>query len=366
MAEDPVRLTDDGWVFFRPRQEAFYLIASGAPQPSYPDGLYADLHTNKGLIVVSLEFERAPLTVASFVGLAEGAIANAALPPSAPFFDGSRWHRVVPGHVIQAGMALAGATAPGYQFSNEIVPGLSHRKAGMLGMANAGPHTNTSQFYITLGDRSYLDGNYTLFGEVVRGLEIVHAIVQGDWIDHVRIRRVGDKANAFKSDSAAFTTLRAAAEARVQETARLKAQKDAAAAAARWPKAKPTASGARAEILRTGRGAPAAEGESLTVRYVGVLPDGRRIASSSEDGRPVPGAAAQAFRHVRGVSRINAALDEALATMKPGEKRRVITLGESGYTGSGYYSPAKPGEARFVIAPGTMIVYEVERLAKDR
>jgi len=130
----------------------------------YQRGLYAEITTNKGLIVIRLEFEKTPMTVANFVGLAEGSIDNAALPPGTFYFNGSKWHRVVPGHVIQCGMPGDGkAEGPGYQFPNEIEPSLNHDKAGMVGMASAGPHTNGSQWYITLGDRSYLNGNYTVF-----------------------------------------------------------------------------------------------------------------------------------------------------------------------------------------------------------
>ena len=171
-----------GWRFFRPRQEAFYLIAPGASQAvtaraAYPDGLYAELRTNKGLIVLRLEIERVPMTVANFVGLAEGTVDNKALPPGVPFFDGTVFHRVVagprhPGRHAAGGQHVDRAT----RFPNEIVPASSHGRAGMLGMANAGPHTETNQFYITLGDRSYLDGNYTVFGEVVSrpGVRPVH------------------------------------------------------------------------------------------------------------------------------------------------------------------------------------------------
>jgi len=371
MAEDPVYLTDEGWKFFRPRQEAYYLIrpatsgASGA-RPAYPDGLYAELHTNKGVIALSLEFERAPMTVASVVGLAEGTIANKALPPGAPFFDGSIWHRVVPGHVIQAGMAAAGSTGPGYQFPNEIIPALSHGKAGVLGMANAGPHTNTSQFYITLGDRSYLDGNYTLFGEVVRGMDVVNATVQGDWIDHVRIVRVGEKARAFKTDTATFRAMVEAAEARVKAADEKKARDEAAIIRQKWPAAKPSPRGALVQVTREGQGEPAAAGQTLTARYTGQFLDGRPFAGSEDEGRPVPGSAAKPFTYVVGKSRINPALDEALAGMRASETRTVIASGQAGYGRGGYTSPQKPGEKRFVISPNTTLVYEVEVLEIKR
>ena len=367
MAEDPVYLTDDGWKFFRPRQEAYYLIRpTKAPGPAYPDGLYAELRTNKGLIALSLEFERAPMTVANFVGLAEGTIANKALPPGAPFFDGAIWHRVVPGHVIQTGMATGGSTAPGYQFPNEIIPALSHGKAGMLGMANAGPHTNTSQFYITLGDRSYLDGNYTLFGEVIRGMDVVNATVQGDWIDHVRIVRVGEKARAFKADTATFRAMVDAADARVKAADEQKARDEAAIIQQKWPGAKPSPKGAFVQVTREGQGDPAAAGQTLMVRYTGQFLDGRPIASSEEEGRPVAGTAAKPFAYVVGTSRINPALDEALAAMRAGERRAVIASNQLGYGRSGYTSPQKPGEKRFVISPNTTLVYDVEVLEIKR
>jgi len=368
MAEDPVYLADEGWKFFRPRQETFYLItpASAPARSAYPDGLYAELHTNKGVIALTLDFERAPMTVASVVGLAEGTIANKALPPGAPFFDGSIWHRVVPGHVIQAGMAAAGSTSPGYQFPNEIIPALSHGKAGMLGMANAGPHTNTSQFYITLGDRSYLDGNYTLFGEVVRGMDVVNATVQGDWIDHVRIVRVGEKARAFKADTATFKAMVEAAEARVKAADEKKAQDEAAIIAQRWPAATPSPRGALVQVTREGQGEPAATGQTLTARYTGQFLDGRPIASSEDEGRPVPGTDARPFSYVVGKSRLNPALDEALALMRAGETRIVIAQGQAAYGRSGYSSPQKPGEKRFVISPNTTLVYEAEVLEIKR
>jgi Xaa-Pro dipeptidase len=363
MAEDPVYLTDEGWKFFRPRQDSFYVIrtsASPAAGAALPDGLYAELRTNKGPIVLRLEYERAPMTVASFVGLAEGTIDNKALPPGAPFFDGTVFHRVVPGHVVQAGMAIAGASSPGYSFPNEIVPSLSHGRAGMLGMANAGPHTNSSQFYVTLGDRSYLDGNYTLFGEVQSGMDVVKAIVQGDWIDHVRIVRVGERAKAFRSDTATFKAMAADAEARVKAADEKKAHDEAAIIRKNWPRATTSPKGALFVVRKRGQGTPFPAGKTVVVRYTGRLLDGRPIASSADEGRPIPGTAAQPFDYVIGKTRINPALDEAIADMRAGERRTLIAQGQAGYGRSGFTAKEKPGEKRFVISPNTTLVYEVE------
>ncbi|MFB3852370.1 MAG: peptidylprolyl isomerase [Vicinamibacterales bacterium] len=361
MAEDPVHLTDEGWAFFRPRQEAFYLVRPAAgTRRQYPDGLYAELHTNRGLIALRLEFEKTPLAVASFVGLAEGTIDNRAVPPGAPFFDGTVFHRVVPGHVIQAGQARAGSTGPGYAFPNEIAPGLDHGRAGMLGMANSGPHTNGSQFYITLGDRSYLDGNYTVFGQVVSGLDVVRSIVQGDYIDHVRIVRAGEAAARFKADTASFKSLSDAAWAAVKAAEKKKADDEAAIIAKNWPRAKVSAKGARFIVRRAGKGPTARAGQTIVARYTGRFLDGRPFASSADEGRPVPGTQATAFDYVIGKTRITPAVDEALLEMRVGERRTIIAQGAQAYGNSAFYSREKPGEKRFVIAPGTTLVYEVE------
>jgi len=174
----------------------------------YPEGLYAELHTNKGLIVLSLAYEKTPMTVANFVGLAEGTLKNDALSEGVPYFDGSKFHRVVPGHVIQAGAPNTdGDNSLGYMFPNEIHPELSHNHAGILGMANGGPHTNGSQFYITLGDRSYLDGDYTVFGEVIEGMDVVFAIIQDDVIENIKIVRSGRIARQFSADTETFHNL---------------------------------------------------------------------------------------------------------------------------------------------------------------
>ncbi|MGH9393908.1 MAG: peptidylprolyl isomerase, partial [Terriglobales bacterium] len=157
---------------------ALALTALGVAQsPSRAPGLYAEVQTSKGLIVIQLKPELTPMAVANFVGLSEGTIANAALDAGQPFFDGSSFNRVVPGHVIQTGIPRSGrARGPGYTFPNEIDVRLSHNHAGAVNMANGGPGTNASQWCITLGDRSYLDGDYTVFGEVVEGLPVVMSI----------------------------------------------------------------------------------------------------------------------------------------------------------------------------------------------
>ena len=326
-----------------------------------PDGLYARLKTSKGLIVLSLEFEKAPLTAANFVGLAEGTIDNGVFPPGRPFFDGSLFHRVVPGHVIQAGAPdRQGAEGTDYTFPNEIVLGLSHDREGMLGMANAGPHTNSSQFYITLADRSYLDGDYTIFGRVVEGLDVVKAIVQGDVIRTVEIVRQGPLANAFRPDTASFRRqVEAAKEVQAKaQAARL--EDEDLVIRTNWPKAVSTPSGLKYVVRHTGRGPFPEKGVWLKVLYSGITLAGRPFFSSTEEGRPRTDAPAQAFLYMPGRTTLTPALESALAGMKIGEKRTVIAPAALAYGPSGFYARPEAGKKRFVISPGTTLVYELE------
>lgn len=162
------------------------------------DGLYAEIETNKGVILLKLEYQATPLTVANFVGLAEGDIKNDAKPLGTPFYDGLIFHRVIPNFMIQGGDPLgSGMGGPGYKFKDEIVDTLKHNGPGILSMANAGKATNGSQFFITHVATPWLDGKHTVFGHVVTGQDVVNAIVNGDKIETVTIIRIGKDAKKF-------------------------------------------------------------------------------------------------------------------------------------------------------------------------
>jgi peptidylprolyl isomerase len=162
------------------------------------EGLYANIKTNKGTIVIKLEYEKAPLTVANFVALAEGKMKNTAKPEGTPYYDGIKFHRVIADFMIQGGDPTGtGMGGPGYAFPDEIHPELKHTRAGTLSMANAGPYTNGSQFFITHKDTPWLDGRHAVFGYVVSGQEVVNAIVQGDVMEKVTIEAVGKTAKAW-------------------------------------------------------------------------------------------------------------------------------------------------------------------------
>ncbi len=178
---------------------------NAAPPPPDPsDGLFAEITTPRGVIRCELFFQKAPLTVASFVGLAEGTLGPA---PRKPYFDGITFHRVVPGFVIQGGDPTGtGNGGPGYDFPNEFFAGQRHDAAGLLSMANAGPDTNGSQFFITLGAARYLDFVHPIFGRVTGGGDVPANIVPGDTMA-VKIIRRGRAAQAFHVDEKTFTDL---------------------------------------------------------------------------------------------------------------------------------------------------------------
>ena len=327
------------------------------------EGVYTELFTNKGKIKLFLEHEKVPMTVSNFVGLAEGAIKNDAFPLGTPFFDGSIFHRVVPGHVIQAGAPVGTEKrGAGYSFPNEIHPEFSHNKAGMLGMANGGPHTNSNQFYITLGDRSYLDIDYPIFGHVVEGMDVVNKIVQGDTIKNVRIVRVGESAESFKPTTEIFTKMVQLAKVRVLEDEKLKAEKEAEIISKNWPDLISIEDEIQYQIKKNGVGEKPVEGSILTIKYSGQFLDGRNFCSSADKGIPMWGDNGESFEFIIGESSINTGFDKSVKEMIKGEKRIVILPATLAYGRRGFYGKEKPGERRFVISPYTILVYEIEML----
>jgi peptidylprolyl isomerase len=171
------------------------------------DGLYAKVVTSKGDILIRLEFEKTPLTVANFVGLSEGT-KDSNRGKGVRFYDGLTFHRVIEDFMIQGGDPDGNGTGgPGYQFPDEINPALKHDAPGVLSMANAGPGTNGSQFFITHTKTSWLDGKHTVFGHVIQGQNVVNAIRQGDAIQKIHIIRIGARAAAFKADQNSFDAL---------------------------------------------------------------------------------------------------------------------------------------------------------------
>lgn len=187
---------------------AVFFPSTVGAQQNLPDGLYASMDTTRGSILLRLEYERTPLTVTNFVGLAEGTLAHNR-GDGVRFYDGIIFHRVINDFMIQTGDPAGNGTGgPGYQFADEFHPDLRHDSGGILSMANRGPNTNGSQFFITHTETPWLDGAHTVFGHVVSGQNVVHAIRQGDRIEGITIERIGASARAFETDQAAFDALR--------------------------------------------------------------------------------------------------------------------------------------------------------------
>lgn len=186
---------------------------SGTAGLDLDDGLYAEFTTNRGVILVRLEYEKVPLTVTNFVGLAEGTIPSNK-PEGTRFYDGLTFHRVIADFMVQGGDPEgSGRGGPGYRFPDEFYPELRHDKPGTLSMANAGPNTNGSQFFITHNATPWLDDRHAVFGYVIKGQDVVDSIQQSDQLETVKILRVGSDAEGFKADRDAFEErLKAVAE----------------------------------------------------------------------------------------------------------------------------------------------------------
>ncbi len=320
------------------------LIASARAETPYPDGLYAELHTSKGTIVLQLEFEKVPLTVTNFVGLVEGT-KKSNKPDGTPFYDGLTFHRVIKDFMIQGGDPQGnGRGGPGYRFADEFHPDLKHTGPGMFSMANAGPNTNGSQFFITHKATPWLDGKHAVFGHVVQGQDVVNAIVKGDVMEKVVIVRVGDKAKNFKADQTTFEQL-AAKSAAANETKGTQALDNFLAGLDKqYPgKLQSTDSGMKYVVVKQGSGSKPEKGTMIQAHYTGKFLDGKVFDSSVRRGRP--------FAFNVGNGRVIKGWDEAFLDMQKGEKRILVIPSHLAYGDRGYPP---------VIPPRATLVFEVE------
>ncbi|WP_347924985.1 peptidylprolyl isomerase [Pontimicrobium sp. SW4] len=303
------------------------------------DGLYAKFNTSKGEILVALEYKKTPGTVGNFVALAEGDLENSVKPQGIPYYDGLKFHRVIPDFMIQGGCPLGSGTGnPGYQFDDEIHPDLKHDAPGILSMANAGPGTNGSQFFITHIETSWLDGKHTVFGKVAEGQSVVDAISQGDVIDSLEIVRVGADAKAYNAIEA-FRTFEGSREKRLAE-AKAKAEAEMEKLAAGFSK---TDSGLRYQVLQEGTGNKAEKGKTVSVHYKGQLTDGTVFDSSYKRNQPIDFAL--------GVGQVIPGWDEGIQLLKVGDKARFVIPSDLAYGSAG---------AGGVIPPDATLIFDVE------
>jgi len=302
------------------------------------DGLYAKLNTNKGAIVLALEFEKTPGTVGNFVALAEGAMENSAKPQGTPYYDGLKFHRVIDNFMVQGGCPQGTGTGdPGYKFEDEFHPDLKHSGPGILSMANSGPGTNGSQFFITHVATDWLDGKHTVFGNVVEGMDIVNTIIQDDLIETVAIIRQGTAAEKFNAIEA-FRTFEGARTAR-EANAKEAAEKELATVTEGFDK---TDSGLFYNITKSTEGKPAVKGAKVSVHYEGKLLNGKVFDSSFQRDQPID------FN--LGIGQVIAGWDEGIQLLKVGEEATFVIPSDLAYGSRG---------AGGVIPPNAPLIFKV-------
>jgi peptidylprolyl isomerase len=326
-------------------------FASAGTEAKYDNnGLYAELYTSKGLIVIVLEFEKVPMTVANFVGLAEGT-KNSNKPSGIHFYDGTKFHRVIADFMIQGGDPEgSGRGGPGYRFPDEFHSDLKHSGPGILSMANAGPGTNGSQFFITHKATPWLDGKHAVFGHVIKGLEVVNSIEKDDALAKVVIVRVGKNAENFKADQAAFQALvsgapdRAKAARSSEEAAKMKeVEAYLGSLEKKYPgKLQTSDTGLKYLVLKEGSGGKPSVGTLTKVHYTGTFINGSKFDSSVDRGEPI--------EFPVGARKVIKGWDEAILDMNKGERRILVIPPDLAY-GS---------VARGPISANSTLVFEVE------
>jgi len=322
------------------------------------EGVFAIINTPRGDIVVELFYEQTPLTVTNFVGLAEGSL-NAA--KGKPFYDGLNFHRVISkgngdkdDFMIQGGDPRGnGSGGPGYQFSDEFVSTLKHDKPGKLSMANSGPGTNGSQFFITIVPTPWLDNHHTIFGQVIEGIDVVNKIKQKDAITKITIVRQGASAEQFKATQQEWDALNEAAKKNAAQAAAGAQKKDAELAASRsgsldaakkfLPNASTTADGILYSVTKQGSGAVIGKGKTVQTHYTGYFLNGEKF-DSSIGGSPL--------QFVTAAGQMIPGFDKMVQEMKAGEKRTIILPPAKAYGSRG-----TPGGE---IPPNAFICFDVE------
>lgn len=312
------------------------------------DGLYAKMTTNHGAMTIKLYEEQAPMTVANFVGLAEGTKENKAKAKGVPYYDGLVFHRVIKDFMIQGGDPDGiGTGGPGYDFEDEFDASLKHDGKGVLSMANAGPGTNGSQFFITEVATPWLDGRHTVFGKVIEGLDVIDSIANVEKtpndkpivpvvIEKLEIARKGDKYAKYDGNKAFDEAKANHAKKQAEAAAKKQAELDAEIARQKELEAKATstASGLKYVILEEGNGEVPAHGEAIKTHYTLRLADGEKLDSSYDRNQPLDVQV--------GVTGLIQGWMEALTLFKKGSKVFLIIPSELGYgsRGAGGVVPA--------------------------
>lgn len=320
---------------------------------SLKDGLYANLQTSKGNMLVKFEDKKAPVTVANFVGLAEGKIENKAKGKGIPFYDGTIFHRVIKNFMIQGGDPQGtGMGDPGYRFEDEKND-LKHTGKGVLSMANSGPNTNGSQFFITEVPTPWLDGRHTIFGKVVKGEEVIDAIAdvekgaQDKPKTDVVLEKVSvfSKGDEYKNYDAA--KIFAEGKGKIQENNKAFVAKQEAEAAKQLEEMKAgmekTASGLMYKITKKGTGKKVEKGNMVFVHYAGRLTNGNEFDNSFKRGEPI--------EFQVGIGQVIRGWDEGLLLLNVGDEATFLIPSELGYGARG---------AGGVIPPNAWLIFDVQ------
>ena len=323
----------------------FLFLAITLNAQKLEDGLYAKIKTEKGDVLLKLEYQKTPMTVANFVSLAEGTNDYVEKKyKGKPFYNGLKFHRVIKDFMIQGGDPTGtGAGMPGYTFKDEFDATLKHDKPGTLSMANSGPGTNGSQFFITHKATPWLNGKHTVFGYVVKGQEVVNAIKKGDKILSVKIIRKGKKAKKFDAPNIFDALMK-----KQQEEERLKKEKEQAKIALILEKekeAKVYDSGLKIYILEQGIEPKPKKGDRVRIHYTGYLRNGKKFDSSLDRNQP--------FVTPIGVGRVIKGWDEGIQKLNVGTKAILYIPANMAY--------GKRGAGR-VIPPNSDLIFEVELL----
>ena len=345
---------------------ATFFISCSKSHDNLKEGLYAEIETAKGNMIVKLEFEKVPNTVANFVTLAEGKnpfVSNEF--KGKPFYDGLKFHRVIPDFMVQCGDPMGDGTGgPGYKFKDEFHPDLTHSKAGILSMANAGPSTNGSQFFITHKETPWLDNMHTVFGEVVEGLEVINTIETDDVIEKITIIRIGNAAKKFdavkifknyyysvaKEIKEAEEKAQQITENKIKEITTLKAT------------GTKTKSGLVYQIIKKGTEKKPANGTQVLIHYAGYLENGQLFDTSYEDVAKLYGKFDQNRANQNGYAGFPVTIgnlpfipgfNEGVNLMNYGDKLMLYIPSNLGYGEQG------AGDA---IPPNANIIFEVELL----
>lgn len=306
------------------------------------DGVFAIMETSKGPIILELFYEKTPLTVTNFVGLAEGTLDAA---KGKNFYDGLTFHRVIADFMIQGGDPEGtGRGGPGYRFADECFDDLTFDAPGYLAMANAGPGTNGSQFFITHVPTDWLNGKHTIFGKVVNAesQDVVNKVEQGDKIEKLTIVRQGEKAEKFTATQDDFDKLAESAKVRAAEAKKAANAKKIAEVEAKFPGFNKESNGIYWKTTKEGIGNKIGSRKNVACDYKGYLVNGMVFDQSKGRGP---------LEFVTASGQMIPGFDIMVQDMKKGEKRTVVLPSDLAYGDQGY-----PG----VIPGGAYIAFDIE------